>query len=114
MTIPFYTLVWEFGDFLYSSIPLNSTFKLCRMRKKFVENKLNKKKITKNEKKQIYEQLKKVELLLIQNRVLIHSQKKNKNKKKNKKEKSINNNFFFVGLIIKILLNLKNKEINKK
>ncbi|KAJ3447693.1 survival of motor neuron-related-splicing factor [Anaeramoeba flamelloides] len=96
MAIPFYTLVWEFGDFLYSGVPLNSTFKLCSMRKKFVENKFDKNKITKTKKKQIYEQLKQVELLLIQNRVLLHSETKKRNKKtkkRNKKNKKRNNKY---------------------
>ncbi|KAJ3433295.1 hypothetical protein M0812_22250 [Anaeramoeba flamelloides] len=82
MSFLFYPLLWQYGEYLYTTIEFETVFKLIRIRKKFAKKKLNIKQQTEENKKLIYESLAKVELLFIQNRVIVCPEKKRRRRRK--------------------------------
>ncbi|KAJ3452710.1 myb-like protein x [Anaeramoeba flamelloides] len=83
MSLLFYPLVWEYGEFLFSSIELDAVFKLIRMRRKFIKKRFSDQTKSEKDKKTINEKLTKVELMLIQNRVIGCPQEKRRRRRKN-------------------------------
>ncbi|KAJ6235282.1 hypothetical protein M0813_28724 [Anaeramoeba flamelloides] len=92
MSFLFYPLLWQYGEYLYSNIKFDTVFKLIRIRKKFAKRNLNIQQKTEEKKKLINERLAKVELLLIQNRVIVCPEKKRR-RRRNNKQTLINLNF---------------------
>ncbi|KAJ6237534.1 hypothetical protein M0813_27096 [Anaeramoeba flamelloides] len=82
MSLLFYPLVWEYGEFLFSNIELEAVFKLIQMRREFIKKRFSDHTKSEKDKKTINEKLTKVELMLIQNRVITCPQEKRRRRKK--------------------------------
>ncbi|KAJ3445661.1 hypothetical protein M0812_11548 [Anaeramoeba flamelloides] len=103
MTTNYFQLVWDFGNFLYTSIESEQLFSTDQYTKFFV-SKQNIKNST-----ELTQQLERIQRLFIQNGVFVHPQKKNKSKKS-----FTSGNYFLSSFWSNVFLNQKDKTQTNK